>query len=327
MIKSNNMRTNGIIILLLLGLGNVFGQTYNTPVTYFDYFNREHTAIVQKNMEYLQHAVHSENLIEIAQQRLGLLEQVQGATERVQSIAPFERDAGMQEEMLAVLGIYNEIFDIDFSQVEALKSDSRDSFEAMEQYMAAHEEAERKLAAASARFLAAQRAFADANNITLVEGAQNTEIEQMNQLNTYQRSLFLRHFKINQLNASFLDALDKQADELLENSRIALLNACDEELPSLRELDGFSGDTGYRDAIIEQMETIRDMAAEEYETLSRVTTADPSSLTQTDVDAYNAAIQRVNTVLNPLAENVNNALQQLLRNNVPKPAVRGTKQI
>jgi len=321
------MRKLFFLSLSLLCFSLSYGQQFQSPIQYFDFFNQEHAALAQKNMEYMQYAIHSDDLASLAQQRLSLLEQIEGATQRVNALEEYTKDAGMRKAMLGVLAVYKESFGIEFNEVELLKSNSQESFEAMEHYIEAHAAAEKKLATAHAEFLQAQRDFAQANRISLVEGADNSEVEQLNELNTYQRGLFLRSFRINKANANFLDALDRQDAAAMKQLRQHLLDACEEELPALQNIEGFGGDTGYRDAIIEQVKGLQQLAENDYPALIKIVATEQSDLTSEDVNAYNQAIQKLNTALGPLSEQVNTALQQLLRNNVPKPAVRGTKQI
>lgn len=311
----------------LLALTAVRAQSFDTPVSYFDFFNQAHGAIVQKNMEYLQYAVHSDKLSEIAQRRLELLELVGKTQSHLAQVPAYEGDNRMKEELQAILSVYQELFEVDFEQVELLKSSSQQSFEAMERYMAAHGAAEEQLVAASERFLAAQRAFASRHQLSLVEGAQSTEARQLNQLNAYQRALFLPSFRVNKANAAFLDAMERQDADAMRGAHQALLQACRDVLPTLASAGDFNGNTAYRDAIREQVSTTRQLAEQAYPALIRVVGTPQNELTQEDVDAYNAATDRLNTELAPLANKVNAALQELLRANVPEPAVRGTKRI
>ena len=75
-----------------------------------------------------------------------------------------------------------------------------------------------------------------------------------------------------------------------------------------------------------QLEILQALAKDDYPALVKVKTKG-DQLTQEDVNAYNTAISKVNTELNPATEKINVALQNLLRKNVPKPALRGVKQI
>ena len=148
----------------------------------------------------------------------------------------------------------------------------------------------------------------------------------LNALNEYQRDIFLRSFRIGKLNANFMAAMEQGDGKALENIRQELVKAANEELPVIKGKSDYNGDTAYRDANVEQMEVVRDLAENDYPAIvNAITKGD--QLTQADVNAYNQAIGKVNTQLNPAAEKVNTALQNLLRSNVPKPALRGVKQI
>lgn len=316
-----------LLIALSIGTALQAQETIQNPVAYFDFFNQEHNALAQKNMEYLQYAVHSEDLNVIAEKRLALLEQVQSTQDKVAQVPAFENDAGLKTTMTEVLSTYEELFEIGFQEVETLKIESQESFQQMERYLAAQTASEQRMAEASGRLLAAQRRFAAANNITLMEdGGAKSEAEQLNALNEYQRDVFLRSFRIGKLNANFLVAMEKGDADNLETIRKELVQAANEELPVLKAKKDYNGDTAYRDAIVRQMEIVQDLATNDYPAVVNAISKG-NQLTQADVEAYNRAIGKVNQQLNPAAEQVNTALQNLLRSNVPKPALRGVKQI
>jgi hypothetical protein len=315
----------------MFGLGSLASQaqqTIDNPIVYFDFFNQEHSALAQKNMEYLQYAVHSEDLGVIAEKRLALLAQVQQSQAKMSQFPDFAGgDAGLKATMAEVLQTYEELFEVGFMEVEALKLNAQDGFNQMEKYLAAQTAAEQKMAGASAKLLATQQQFAKANNILLqMEPGSVTEAQQLNALNEYQRNIFLRSFRVGKLNAQFLLAMEKESTGDIEQIRQQLLKATTEEIPQLKKVAPYNGDSAYRDAVVAQLEILQTMARDDYPALVRVK-AKGDQLTQDDVDAYNTAISKVNTLLNPATEKINVALQNLLRNNVPKPALRGVKQI
>jgi hypothetical protein len=314
------------ICFLLATLGTARAQTFENPGTYFDFFNREHAAIAQKNMEYLQYAVHSEDLGTIVQKRMGLLEQLQSTQKKLAELPPYAGDAGLRAEMQAVLATYLNLFNLGFQEIEALKSDAAESYEKMARYLQAQTAAEQQMAQASARFLTAQRQFARTHDIELLEGEPTSEAEQLNNLNTYQRNLFLRAFRLGTLNARFLAALDQNEPTTLQQARQELASAAQKELEAVRLVGDFNGNTNYRDAVITQVALYLSLASNEYVTVCQVA-AKGSQLTPEDVASYNAAVQATNTRLNPAVEKVNQTLQELLRTNVPKPALKGVKQI
>ncbi len=319
------------VLLCIFGIGSLATQaqqTIDNPIVYFDFFNQEHSALAQKNMEYLQYAVHSDDLGVIAEKRLALLAQVQQSQAKMSQLPDFAGgDAGLKATMTEVLQTYEGLFEVGFLEVEALKLSAQDGFNQMEKYLAAQTAAEQKMAGASAKLLATQQQFAKVNNILLqMEPGSVTEAQQLNALNEYQRNIFLRSFRVGKLNAQFLLAMEKEGTEDIEQVRQQLLKATTEEIPQLKKVTPYNGDTAYRDAVITQLEILQTMARDDYPALVKVK-AKGDQLTAEDVTAYNTAISKVNTQLNPATEKINVALQNLLRNNVPKPALRGVKQI
>jgi hypothetical protein len=257
---------------------------------------------------------------------LALLQQVQEAQHRMAQIPDFAKDAGLKATMVEVLDTYEELFEVSFEEVELLKMNAQEGFTEMEKYLAAQTTAEQKMATASAQLLKAQQQFATANNIQLqMEPGSATEAQQLNELNEYQRGIFLRGFRAGKLNAKFLLAMEQQGEDM-EQLRQQLVKALNEEIPQLKKMSDYKGNTQYRDAVITQLETIKTLARDDYPALVAVVVKG-DKLTNEDVEAYNTAISKVNTHLNPATEQINVALQQLLRNNVPKPALRGVKQI
>lgn len=318
-------RLIGLLSLMTLGLQAQ--KQIENPIAYFDFVNQEHTNLAQKNMEYLQYAVHSDDIQVIAEKRLALLEQVKASQDRMAQFPDFAKDAGLKATMIEVLNTYEELFAVNFEEVELLKMSAQESFAQMEKYLDAQTAAEKKMATASGQLLLAQQQFASANNIQLqMEPGSATEAQQLNELNEYQREIFLRSFRVSKLHARFLLAMEQKDGGDMEQLRQELVRAAGEEIAPLKQMPDYKGDTQYRDAVIAQLETMKKMAREDYPALVKVK-AKGDELTNEDVEAYNTAINKVNTELNPAVERINVALQQLLRNNVPKPALRGVKQI
>lgn len=313
-------------VAFLWGL-SLSGQSFDSPVQYFDFFNQAHQAVAQRNIEYVQYAVHSDDLPTIIQKRLALIQEIDHTAAKVKALPEYAQDAGMQAEMLAVLGTYQTLFRLEFEQVEDLKAQSQESFAAMERYLAAQDAAEAQLAAAATRFLQAQRNFATANHIQLIEGAPDPEMTQLSKLNAYQRAIFLESFRLSKQNADFLDAVDRKDADAMSILVKNLARDAQQAQQTLRNLGDFNGHTAYRDAAIRQAAFFAEMAERYYPAMIAVSIKDSQALTQPEVDAYNEAAQKLNVDFNAIVTDINAAMQDLMRQNVPKPNIRNTKQI
>lgn len=298
----------------------------NEAVRYFDFFNQAHAAISQRNMDYLQHAVHTDDDRVVAAKRTAVVEQIAAAKQQIGSLPPYSGDAGLKAAMEKVLANYDNLLNTTLPEVEILKEGAKESFLKMEAYLKAQDAAEKSMARSAEEFILAQRKYAKANSIELIEAEENSEIDQINAVNAYYRQLYLIQFKFTKPNAEFLDGLYQEDAEAMKAARVNLLKTCRAELPRLRAIGDFKGNTAYRDAIIEQAEWLEQVAQKEYLDLLRGTDK-ATELTNEIVDSYNAAAGRVSAEYGASVDKANAAAQQLMRDNVPKPSTRGVKQL
>ncbi len=318
------MRVVFSLLVLVLSGHTLMGQEFADPVQYFDYLNNEHAGIVNKNLEYVQYSVHSDDYNEVEQKRLDLIKQLAQAIIKVATLPAYEGDSGMRDEMQEVLKLYLESYEIEFSEINTLKRESKDSFEAMERYLEAQDAAEKKIADAAERFQDAQRAFAKSHNITLLEGAKNTEIEQINHVNAYYRAVFLKYFRVSKQHSEVSEAMQAKEAEQMDKARLKLQQIAQSELKILKLMPDFNGNTAYRDGAVAILEFYLGLAQDGYKKVVNILKKE--QLTQEDVDVYNQVIEHYNINATRLINEYNQALDQLLKNNVPKPSIQ-TKRI
>lgn len=308
--------------LILFGISlTISAQSNDAPVKYLDALNNEHGQIINKNMEYIQHAVHNDNWQAVEEKRQEVIAQIEASQKRISALPPYEDDATMRDEMLEVLKMYSNSFKIEFNEVNLLKRDSKESYEAMEKYFQAQDAGEKKLAEAASRFEKAMEVFAQKHNIRLVANQENSEIDQLNKLNAYHRKVFLKTFKISKQNNAFMDAMNKKEKEEMKKLRAALIKDAKTELKILKAMPDFNGDTHFRDTAIEMIEFYQKLATDGYKILVEVNSKSQSELTQEDVDRFNEVITTYNTQIPNIQAKYNQAASQLMRKNVPKPRV------
>jgi hypothetical protein len=321
------VRTFSISLLLTLGLSTGYSQDNADPVAYLNIFNELHGEITNRNLEFLQYSVHSDDPAQVGEKRLALIAQLLDAVAQLEKIERFPSDAGMRSEMIGVLKTYLDVFKVDFEHVEKLLVNSQDSYQAMENYMEARERAESRLAEANDRFHAAAEEFAEANRIRLLRGEENSEIAQLNALSQYRDQIFLATFRIKKRNDEFRQAMDREDLAEMRTYRERLLEEAEQEVNNLLQLGDFHGNTNYRDAAISEIRGLAQLARDHYPAFITVKEKQGEGLEQADVDAYNAAVDAVNSLPTRLSRATAEARQELMRNNVPRPVLRGTKRI
>ena len=305
------------LVFLLTFAPNLSAQDFTDPVEYFSYFGNEHNGVINKNMEYVQHAVHTEDYMMIETKRVELIELIKATIARVEKVPPFEKDSKMKDEMLGVLAMYQNSFEIEFNDALTLKKDSKESYEAMEKYIAAMDEAEKKLDKASARFVKASEDFAAKNEIELLKNEGNDVVKDLNKLNNYHRNLFLKQFKVSKKNAEFMDALEKQQAGLMEKKRKELIIDCNSTLKVLGLMPDFKGDSEYLDSCKELINFYKELGEGGYVKMVEIVRKD--DFTKEDADIYNGVIEEYNTKVPALSNKFNMAGNNLLRKHIPKP--------
>jgi hypothetical protein len=305
---------------LLIGLGVLIASSawsQSSAVEYFQAIKTISDAVVTKNVELLQYAVHKDNPMEIETKRLEVFQVIIKGQQEAKAMKPLPTDQGLLRELNTIMDLYIESLQRDFMQLLELKSESDNSYEAMQLYLDSQSALEKKIQEANERFEKAQEAFAKANQITLLENEQNKEIETLNRMQRYQRAVFLKFFKVSKLNANFLDLLDANDPAALEKARRELLGVGQSELKSLRAMPDFNGFGGYRDAAVRFVDFFQEMAEKEYAHMTDIVRR--GAQTQQDVDNYNNAIQKYNETASRLHNELNNALQELRQRNVSRP--------
>ena len=315
----NRIALTGIFVV---GIATIsMAQSFSSALDYLNFFTNEHLQINAKNMEYLQHAVHTEDINLVESKRQALIKQIDQSLMKTQSIEPFADDSEMVNGMQTVLNDYKKLFENEFKEVNILKSNSNDSFEALEAYFDAVEAAENKIQESSEAFRDIQKAYAKANQIQLVESGADNIILELNQLNSYYRNIFKRFFRINKLNNEFTQAMNSQDVDAMKKAHQDILEAAQQESKSLQSIPPFKEDASYRDVALEYVKYTQEIATKNYPAVINALQKqeDGSVLGGEAVNAYNETVQKLNSELGPLTSKVPLAGNELLKKHVPKP--------
>ncbi len=315
-----------LLLMLIFSSAAVFAQT--DPVDFNNTIIAQQAMVSAKNLEYISYSVHSKDFNEIELKRKGVVQQIESAIKVVNALEPAEHGDNLKEEALAVLGMYEKLFNMDFVEVNELKKDSESSFIAMEKYFKAQDKAEKQLSKAAKRLNQAQERFAKKSGFEIQESDENDaaslQIQKMNQVNEYTRNIYLIYFKAEKAHAIFMEAVSSE-DRSMGGKLKRLESAADEALEKLKDLDGFDGDTGYKDSAIKLMKFFKEMSEGGFADIVRVSKMQQEKLTQKDVDDYNNAIQKYNENINPLLMQFNEASNALLKKHVPNLGVPKNK--
>lgn len=299
-----------------------FAQSFEHPVDYNNFIVGEMNEIVSKNLAYISQSVHSDDFEQVEGKRKDLITQIQTAHKNISQTKPYEKGEKLQSECVEVLNMYQQIFEIEYQEVNVLKQSSEASFEAMEAYFVAQDKAEKNLSKATERFYKAQKAYIKTHDIQMAESEGESEMEkqfkEIAEVNAYTRELYLIYFQMTKYNSIFFDAVNEGDKGGLDGKRKRLEAASDQALEKLKQMKGFKGDADLLKVTTKIAKFYNEMSKKGFVDIVKVVRAKQEDLTQEDVDKYNEAIELFNTKLPELVEEYNTAQMELMKKHVPK---------
>lgn len=315
-----NLALIGLLLLALICRGQNSEFNLKNAGDYNNFIMKEMTAAVQKNFEYLSFVVHSEAYEQMDAKRMEVVQQVIQAKEMVAQMPPLDGDTRLRDEAVDVLNEYKNAFELDYTQIIALKKKSKDSYSAMMDYFKAEDEAEEKLNKATQKLRKAQHIYASKNNMTVVDGKADDELERKmgkaKATNGYWRMVFIEYFKVSKAYDDMWESLNHQKASAIDYERHKVIKVIDEELPIIKALPPFNNDTEFRDQTVSVIEYYRQVADTQFGRITALLSK--KELIQPDIDLINSIINQCNADHERLAYNWNMASQELFRKNVEK---------
>lgn len=322
------MRRSSLLAILLLLTGMLPGQALRTDdaLSYFDYLNAEYSRLANASLEYLQLAVHSDRPAAVESARGQLIAGIHDMRKRLDGVEPPAADHGMYAAFRKLLDRYAALFATELQQTGSLLSRRHASYRDMETYLLLYQQAEEALAAEADRFLAVQREFASREGIRLIGAQTHSIARQINQLNVYQRSIFLPVYRVQAAQSDFMAAYEQRDAHAMMQARVEIVKQAAASIAVLQERSGFRDNTTYRDAGLSLLHTLQELAERDYPALIRMVAQD-GKVTVAEAEDYRQALGRVQDSYASRLKTFNEALQELLRANVPQPAVRETHRL
>lgn len=306
-----------------------FAQEFEHPVEYNNFVVEEMNQIVGKNLEYISQSVHSDNFQQTEIKRKNLVKQIQSAYNNISQTNPYENGEKLQTECVEVLNMYKQVFEIEFQEVNVLKQTSKESYEAMEAYFLAQDQAEKNLSKATDKFYKAQKAFIKSHDIEMKEGESDNEMDaqfkKLSKVNEYTRILYLINFQLSKYNSIFFEAVGNNESAGLDAKRKRIESAADRSIEKMKKMEGFEGDRDLLDKTMKLAKFYKEMSANGFADIVKVVKSKQEDLTQDDVDRYNEAIEKYNTKIQRLTNDFNQAQNDLMKKHTPKVNVTNKK--
>lgn len=306
-----------LVLASLLSVLAVTGaRAQYDAASYNDAIIGEQIALIDRSLQYTISSVHSDDPHQTELLRLEVIKQIDRSVANIEKMPPLNGDTRLRDEAIAVFKTYRDIYSVDFRQTAALSSTREESYEAMEAYFDSYAKAEARLQKANARFLQAQKDFAKNQGMDLTENELEDVMAPIVAVNAYSREVFLEYFRASKSLAVMLDALQAEDTKAMKSARDLSLKACAASEAELKAIPGYEGDTKYRDIASAYVRWQKNFTEKDYAELIDFVMR-KNSLSQADVDRYNAIINGYNQENSLWVGEFNAANQALLRKHVP----------
>lgn len=333
-------------ILLSVLVIMIQAQSYDSPVEYLDYFSNEYAKIAQESWDYTSAIARGKKPSKIEVKRNELIQAMKLAEIRIRKVKDYEGDVALRDKVLEYLSLAYIVLKEDYDKILDMEEIAEQSYDLMEAYMLAQDEADEKMEAAQKLVVDEEKRFAADHNITLTEddGELQKKLEEASKVFGYYNQIYLVFFKSFKNDAYLSEAIAKMdivaLEQNVENAKII----AEEGTEKLRTYGSFKGDASVQLACRKLLDYYKKDAEvnptsayillqEKYKAQSKIMESKKKSdITQKDVDDFNALVNELNSMTEKynkynqdsfkeksgLIENWNKAVQSFLDKHTPK---------
>ena len=321
-----------LIIFLFTSLFAVNAQTFENAGQYMTAINKARETMDAKYIQYLSAAAHGRRARKVENLRTQLLESITQSRYKTIELPYYNGDNSLRQSSIDYILLLYRIFNEDFAKIVNLEEIAEQSFDEMQSYLLLQEKTSEKLREAAASLQKTSTEFAARHKVTIVDkqDALGEKMAMAGKLNTYTDKIYLLFFKCNWQDDRMVQAMNAKKVNEIEQSRNALAQYATEGLKALDTLRVFNGDPTLANACRQVLEFYKKMAEKDIPGLTdfylkednfqkikkSFDAKSPQSRTQQDVDAFNKAVNEMNSGIGNFNKSntaINNSRNQVLK--------------
>lgn len=299
-----------LTIICLLSVIQVSAQQFNDAVSYMSYIGNFSKQIQKDYFSYASSVAHGKSARKVENRRVSLIQSVQEASRKVQSMPPFQGDKALRDSAAKFFHLNYLVLNEDYPKIINMEEVAEQSYDAMEAYLLAQDKAGEKIENANKQLQKVNRDFASKNNITLIDTQDDLDkkIAITNEVNDYHRAVYLIFFKSNKQEIYLVDALNSKNLNAVEQNKNTLLKYAEEGLLKLSKMAGYQNDNSLISAAKQYLEFTKQecltkipnlvnyyIKEDNFNKIKKVMDSKKASQrTQEDVDNYNKAVNEIN---------------------------------
>ena len=322
------------LLLVMCSLQVLHAQDYAHAGEYMDAMGELYGELNKDQWAYIKASSQGRSARRIERKRQELLQTNREMQQMVRRMPAYEGDASLRDSTVQYLRMCFDVLNEDYGKIVDLEAIAEDSYDAMEAYLTAKEQASDRLDDAGSRLEMHQKIFAASHNVQLIEGEQSRtslRLEQSGKTIRYYNQLYLVFFKCYKQEAYLLDAAHRGDVSALVQNQQALGAFAAEGMATLDTMPDFEGDASLKQTCREILNFYAQEAEESapvmidyflkkenFETIQKAFEAKrPRDRTQEDVDRFNKAVEDYNNAVadyNTVNEQLNKQRGELVDN-------------
>ncbi|MCT4560479.1 MAG: hypothetical protein N4A41_03800 [Crocinitomicaceae bacterium] len=306
------------IIASLLFAFQINAQNTTNPSEYLSYFSTEYNELNAKMWAYTSQVANGKSARKVEATRKELIAASDKSLAKTRTAKDFNGDGEYRKSLNNFYQVLNAVLKEDYSKIVDMEAIAEQSYDLMEAYITAREQAGEKVSDAGKELDQELRNFCKKNNVNLIEDQSDIskKMEIASQVYDTYNQVYLIFFKAMKQEAYLMNAMSNQDLSSIEQNREALIAASEEGLEKLKAVQPYGKDSSMIVATKDLLNMYIQEANAVDETINLILATEnfnkiktsmdqkkPKDRTKEDVDQYNNAVNEMNAKVTSSNEN------------------------
>ncbi|MCA6075333.1 LIC11966 family surface protein [Fulvivirga sedimenti] len=251
-----------ILVLLFFISAAALGQD-GQPLAYLEEINDAYEPVLKQQWEFARALAQGQPADLIDKQRTSLLGEIREARNEIRRMPPHRGNSALRDSVVRFLDISYDVVREDYARIVDMERISRDSYDKMETYLRAQEEAYVRMSAAARAMKKSEEEFAKKFGIRLVNSDDKfaQKLKELNDTFGYYNRIYLTFFNAYQQELQMFRAVEKQEADAINAERRTLEAMAQTGLESLERAGAYKGDRTLKSAAAENLRFYQDEAS------------------------------------------------------------------
>ena len=306
-----NHRSLFLILSVFLSIA-ASAQSIDDPGAYIGAINNARADMDTKYMQYISAAAHGRRARKVEKLRQEVLDNITQSRYKTTDLPLYKGDNSLRQAAISYIAMCYTIFSEDYKKIVNMEELAEQSVDEMQAYLLLQDKVREKLDEAFSNLDKATDAFAAKYNVTLNRESTplGAKMETASKLDKHINTVYIAFFKCNWEDQQMVKAMNDKKLNDMEQARNALSSYAKEGLKALDTVKPFEGDASLIAACRKALEFYQASAdkdiprltdfyvkQEEFDKLKKAMDAKGSGRTKDDVDAYNKAVNDINSAV------------------------------